>query len=180
MGDSLGEHGHVGADERDGRADRRDDADGHRDSQATDRDLAATDRDSRAAQRDGEQRGYLEATMLRRAAVLKSRALAESAMDADAQYEQAVIDRESSVAELEMLEQDMFVVLTKARQERRDAAGDRWASKEDRLNAEDSRRAAAEDRTAAARDRDAASAHRQQAEISQNLATLPLPEEPHA
>jgi hypothetical protein len=180
MGDSLGEHGHLGADDRDGRAAGRDDADGHRDSQATERDLAATDRDSRAMRRDWAQRDYLNATMLRRAAVLKSRSLAESAMDADAQYEQAVIDRESTVSELEMLEQDMFEALTSARQGRRDAAHDRWASRDDRLNAEEGRRAAAEDRTAAARDRDAASAERQQDEISQNLATLPPRKEPRA
>jgi hypothetical protein len=118
----------------------------------------------------------LSASWVRRAAWAKSRSLREKAWDADAQYEQAIIDRESALAELEMLEHDVLELLDEARQQRRDAARDRGSSNEDRLNAEDSRRAASEDRDAAARDRDAASADRQQGEITQNLAAVTHPE----
>ena len=73
------------------------------------------------------------------------------ASNAEARYEQALVDRESALTRAEKLEEDMFHVLNNARRRRREAAVDTSAGKLDRLSAEAHRQAASEDRQAAAR-----------------------------
>lgn len=173
MGDSAGYQRDLRAEERDGRAGRRDDIDGERDSQAAARDRAARDRDAAAARVDWSARHHLATNKQRRAADAESRARRENAPDGDAHLEQGVIDRESLLTEIAMLEGEVLDVLDAARRQRWDAAHDRRDSSQDRLSAETSRDAAAEDRGAAASDRAAASGDRQQAEIDMVVALPP-------
>ena len=173
MGESRGDLRDVRAQERDGRSVRRDRAHDERDSRADRRDRAATDRDAVATHRDWAVRDQLSRIRRRRAASISARAPRDQALDAAAALEQRVIDRESTLTELEMLERVMLDLLDNARQQRQQAAHDAQASTDDRHNAERSRVAAAADRSAAAGDRAPASDDREQAEISHNLVAMP-------
>lgn len=161
------------AEERDQAAAQRDLVDADRDETARLRDECAFDRDLREVGQEEALRLMIARTQVRRQAQGGRRELESVAVDLDARFQQAQVDREAARSEVEMLEDDLLALLDAARRQRWAAAEDRSASKLDRSNAVLGRQAASRDRYAAADDRSAAAADRDQHAISRNLAADP-------